>query len=67
LRLTNFLAAPGRIDADDAAEHAKLFGNLQPNATVAVFHRLLEIARPHLSPRDWNKLMGTIAAPPPAA
>ena len=45
-------------------ERATLFGALQAKAPAEVFHRLLEVARPHLAPRDWNKLIFGIAAAP---
>lgn len=45
-------------------ERATLFGALQAKAPVEVFQRLLEAARPHLAPRDWNKLIFGIAAAP---
>lgn len=48
-------------------ERAALFGGLQANAPAEVFHRLLEVARQHLAPREWNKLMFGIAAAPRAA
>jgi hypothetical protein len=43
-------------------ERALLFGNLQAKAPAEVFRGLLEAARPHLTPRDWNKLVFSIAA-----
>jgi len=49
------------------SERATLFGALQAKAPAEVFHRLLEAARPHLPPRDWNKLVFGIAAAPLAA
>ena len=48
-------------------ERATLFGGLQAKAPAEVFGRLLEVARPHLAPRDWNKLIFGIAAAPLAA
>jgi iron-sulfur cluster repair protein YtfE (RIC family) len=48
-------------------ERAAVFGALQAKAPASVFHRLLEVARPHLAPRDWNKLISGIAAAPLAA
>jgi iron-sulfur cluster repair protein YtfE (RIC family) len=45
-------------------ERTALFGALQAKAPAAAFHRLLEVARPHLAPRDWNKLISGIAAAP---
>jgi hypothetical protein len=48
-------------------ERTALFGALQAKAPAEVFHRLLEAARPHLAPRDWNKLIFGIAAAPLAA
>ena len=45
-------------------ERATLFGALQAKAPAEVFRRLLEVARPHLAPRDWNKLIFGIAAAP---
>jgi len=48
-------------------ERSTLFGALQAKAPAEVFHRLLEVARPHLAPRDWNKLVFGIAAAPLAA
>jgi len=48
-------------------ERATLFGSLQAKAPAEVFHRLLEVARPHLAPREWNKLVFGIAAAPLAA
>lgn len=48
-------------------ERAALFSALQANAPASVFHRLLEVARPHLAPREWNKLISGIAAAPLAA
>lgn len=48
-------------------ERATLFGGLQAKAPTEVFQRLLEAARPHLTPRDWNKLIFGIAAAPVAA
>lgn len=48
-------------------ERTALFGALQAKAPAEVFHRLLEVARPHLAPRDWNKLIFGIAAAPLAA
>jgi hypothetical protein len=48
-------------------ERAALFGGLQANAPPAVFQRLLEAARPHLTARDWNKLIFGITATPLAA
>lgn len=50
-----------------STERAALFGSLQLKAPAEVFRRLLETARPHLAPRDWNKLIGSIAAVPAAA
>ena len=49
------------------AERAALFGNLRSSAPADVFRRLLEVARPHLAQRDWNKLVFSISAPPLAA
>jgi len=46
------------------AERAMLFGGLQQQAPPEVFNRLLDIARPHLAPRDWNKLVDRLAAMP---
>jgi len=43
-------------------ERAGLFGTLQAKAPAEVFQRLLEAARPHLAPRDWNRLTFGIAA-----
>lgn len=48
-------------------ERAGLFGTLQAKAPAEVFQRLLEAARPHLAPRDWNRLSFGIAAAPLAA
>ena len=48
-------------------ERTALFGALQAKAPAEVFQRLLEVARPHLAPRDWNKLIFGIAAAPLAA
>jgi hypothetical protein len=48
-------------------ERALLFGGLQAKAPAEVFRRLLEAARPHLAPRDWNKLIFGIATVPAAA
>jgi iron-sulfur cluster repair protein YtfE (RIC family) len=48
-------------------ERAGLFGTLQAKAPAEVFQRLLEAARPHLAPRDWNRLTFGIAAAPLAA
>jgi iron-sulfur cluster repair protein YtfE (RIC family) len=48
-------------------ERATLFDGLQAKAPAEVFQRLLETARPHLAPRDWNKLIFRIAAAPLAA
>jgi hemerythrin-like domain-containing protein len=48
-------------------ERALLFGGLQAKAPADVFRRLLEAARPHLAPRDWNRLVAGIAAAPLAA
>lgn len=48
-------------------ECTALFGALQATAPAEVFQRLLEVARPHLAPRDWNKLIFGIAAAPLAA
>ena len=48
-------------------ERSTLFGSLQAKAPAEVFHRLLEVARPHLAPREWNKLVFGIAAAPLAA
>ena len=48
-------------------ERATLFGGLQAKAPAEVFRHLLEAARPHLAPRDWNKLIFGIAAAPLAA
>jgi hypothetical protein len=48
-------------------ERTALFGALQAKAPAEVFQRLLEAARPHLAPRDWNKLIFGIAAAPLAA
>lgn len=45
-------------------ERTALFGALQASAPAEAFHRLLEVARPHLAPRDWNKLIFGIAAAP---
>lgn len=45
-------------------ERSTLFGGLQAKAPAEVFQRLLEAARPHLAPRDWNKLIFGIAAAP---
>ena len=45
-------------------ERATLFGALQAKAPAEVFRRLLEVARPHLAPHDWNKLIVGIAAAP---
>lgn len=45
-------------------ERASLFGGLQAKAPAEVFGRLLEAARPHLAPRDWNRLIAGIAAAP---
>jgi len=49
------------------SERAAMFGALQEKAPANVFHRLLEVARPHLAPGDWNKLISGIAAAPLAA
>jgi hypothetical protein len=49
------------------AERAALFGSLRSKAPADVFHRLLEVARPHLAQRDWNKLVFSISAAPRAA
>jgi len=49
------------------AERGGLFGRLQAKVPAEVFEQLLEAARPHLAPRDWNKLTGDIAAAPLAA
>jgi hypothetical protein len=46
------------------AERALLFGGLQAKAPAEVFRRLLEAARPHLAPRDWNRVVTGIAAAP---
>jgi len=48
-------------------ERTALFGALQAKAPAEAFQRLLEVARPHLAPRDWNKLIFGIAAAPLAA
>jgi len=48
-------------------ERTALFGGLQAKAPTDVFQRLLEAARPHLAPRDWNKLVFAIAAAPLAS
>jgi len=48
-------------------ERAGLFGALQAKAPAQVFQGLLEVARPHLAPNDWNKLIFGIAAAPLAA
>lgn len=48
-------------------ERAGLFGALQATAPAQVFQGLLDVARPHLAPRDWNKLIFGIAAAPLAA
>ena len=48
-------------------ERTALFGALQAKAPAEIFQRLLEVARPHLRPRDWNKLIFGIAAAPLAA
>lgn len=49
------------------AERGGLFGRLQAKLPAEAFAQLLEAARAHLAPRDWNKLMGDIAAAPLAA
>ena len=49
------------------AERALLFGAMQAKSPAEVFRRLLEAARPHLAPRDWNRLVDNIAATPLAA
>lgn len=48
-------------------ERAALFGALRTKASAEAFERLLETVRPHLAPRDWNKLTRAIAAAPLAA
>jgi len=48
-------------------ERNALFGGLQAKAPTDVFQRLLEAARPHLAPRDWNKLVFAMAAAPLAS
>lgn len=48
-------------------ERTSLFGGLQAKAPAEIFGRLLEAARPHLAPRDWNRLIAGIAAAPSAA
>lgn len=48
-------------------ERANLFGSIKAKAPAEVFQRLLEAARPHLAPRDWNRLVFGIAAAPLAA
>ncbi len=48
-------------------ERSTLFGALQAKAPAEVFHRLLEVARSQLAPREWNKLVVGIAAAPLAA
>jgi hypothetical protein len=48
-------------------ERAMLFGALRAKAPAEAFQRLLETVRPHLAPRDWNKLTFAIAVPPLAA
>jgi hypothetical protein len=48
-------------------ERSTLFGALQAKAPAEVFHRLLDAARPHLAPREWNRLVFGIAAAPLAA
>jgi len=48
-------------------ERAGLFGALQAKAPAQVFQGLLEVARPHLAPNDWNKLIFGIAAAPLSA
>jgi hemerythrin-like domain-containing protein len=45
-------------------ERTVLMADAQRKAPAEAFHQLIELVRPLLSPRDWNKLMYGIAAAP---
>jgi hypothetical protein len=46
------------------AERAGLFTGIQSGAPREVLERMLATARPHLSERDWTKLMAALAPLP---
>jgi hypothetical protein len=48
-------------------ERAVLLGDVQRKAPAAAFSALLDVVRPHLAGRDWDKLMHALAPLPLAA
>lgn len=55
------------VPAMAPAERAKLFVGMQLGAPREVFERMLATARPHLSEREWTKLMAALAPMPVSA
>lgn len=49
------------------AERALMLGDMQRKAPAEVFSRVLDLVRPALSARDWDKLMKALAPLPAAA
>jgi hypothetical protein len=52
------------VPAMAPAERAGLFTDIQSGAPREVLERMLATARPHLSERDWTKLMAALAPLP---
>jgi hypothetical protein len=52
------------VPAMSPAERAGLLGGIQLGAPREVFERVLTVARPHLTERDWAKLMAALAPLP---
>jgi len=55
------------VPAMSPAERAGLLGGIQLGAPRAVFERVLATARPHLTDREWAKLMAALAPMPVSA
>lgn len=51
------------IPAMNPAERSELISGMREHAPVPAFEGALEIARAHLSARDWNKLSAALALP----
>jgi hypothetical protein len=55
------------IPALAPSERATLLGGMRQKMPAPAFAAILELVRPHLSPRDWDKLMRALAPVPQAA
>jgi hypothetical protein len=47
----------------NALERLELLGGMRQGAPAQVFHAVLDVVQPHLSPRDWAKLTQGLGLP----